>query len=74
MGKVIVEKRGRITIPSRIRAMLGIKEGTELEVGFDSGKLILKPVLRVSAKDLYGVAGEERVNIEEIEEALGGEE
>ena len=30
--RVVVERRGRIVIPSQIREMLGVREGTELEV------------------------------------------
>lgn len=71
--KVMVEKRGRIVIPSQIREMLGIREGAELEVAVEGGRLILKPIIKVSARDLYGIAGEESVNVEEIEEALGSE-
>ena len=71
--RVVVEKRGRIVIPSRIRRILGIREGAELEVTIEGGKIVLKPVVKVSARDLYGVAGEEAVDLEEIEEALGTE-
>ncbi len=71
--RVVVEKRGRIVIPSRIRRILGIREGAELEVTIEGGKIVLKPVVKISARDLYGVAGEEAVDIEEIEGALGTE-
>ena len=71
--KVIVEKRGRIVIPSEVRKLLKIEEGSELELFVEGGKIVLKPSIKLSAKDLYGIAGEERVDIEEIEESLGEE-
>jgi len=71
--RVVVEKRGRITIPSSIRRALGIKEGTELEVSLEGGRIVLKPVFKVSARDLYGLAGEEEVDLEEVEASLGFE-
>lgn len=70
----MVEKRGRIVIPFQIRESLGIREGIELEVAVEGGRLVLKPIVKVSARDLYGIAGEESVDVEEIEKALGSEE
>lgn len=70
MGKIIVEKRGRVTIPSDVRKILGIKEGTELEVSVEEGKILLKPVIKTSAVHLYGIAGEEEVNLKEVEDSL----
>jgi len=71
--KVVVERRGRIVVPSPIRKVLGIREGMVLEADLKDGKIILKPVRKISAKDLLGVGGRERVDVEEIEESLGDE-
>jgi len=71
--KVVVERRGRIVVPSSIRKVLGIREGMVLEADLKDGKIILKPVRKISAKDLLGVGGRERVDVEEIEESLGDE-
>jgi len=71
--RVIVERRGRITIPSEIRKALGIREGMELEVKIEKGAILLKPRRKISAKDLFGIAGEEKVELEEIETSTGVE-
>ena len=60
-------------MPSSIRKVLGIREGMVLEADLKDGKIILKPVRKISAKDLLGVGGRERVDVEEIEESLGDE-
>ena len=71
MGKrITVKSRGRIVIPRDIRERLGISEGTEMEVEVEGDKMILRRVKRISAIDLYGIAGKEKVDIEEIEDAL----
>ncbi len=72
--RVVVEKRGRIVIPSAIRRALGIRDGMELEVSVEGSRIVLKPVFKISAKDLYGVAGREEVRLEEVEHGLGCEE
>lgn len=74
MGKVTVEKRGRIVIPSEIRKALGIKEGSELSIQIEGGRIILTPLRRLTARTLFGLAGEEEVSLEEIENALSNEE
>ncbi len=68
---IVVEKRGRITLPSEIRRALGIKEGTMLEAAIEGGKIVLRLARRASAKDLLGIAGTERVDLREVEQALG---
>lgn len=63
MGKVTVEKRGRIIIPAEIRRALGIREGSELTVELDDGRIVLTPVRRLTARDLFGAAGEDNVSL-----------
>ncbi|PUA34298.1 MAG: AbrB family transcriptional regulator [Candidatus Terraquivivens tikiterensis] len=73
MGKVIVEKRGRIVIPAEIRKALGIREGSELIVEIENGRMVLTPVRKITIRDLFGIAGEEVVSLEEVENALSDE-
>ena len=69
----MVEEKGRVVIPASVRKQLGIKPGTELEVDIREGGILMKPKRKVSAKDLLGAAGKERVNLEELESSLGSE-
>jgi len=69
-SKVVLDNRGRITIPSEIRKELRLKKGTTLLVEVREKMIILKPLRKISAKDLLGIAGEEEVSIEEIEKSL----
>ena len=69
----IVEEKGRIVIPASVCKQLGIRPGTELQIDVEKGKIILQPKRKVSAKDLLGIAGKERVNVEEVETSLGSE-
>ena len=69
----VVEGKGRVVIPARVRKQLGIKQGTELEINVREGGILMKPKRKVSAKDLLGVAGRERVNLEEVESSLANE-
>jgi AbrB family looped-hinge helix DNA binding protein len=68
-----VEDKGRVVIPADVRRRLGIKPGTELEVVIRDGGILMKPLRKVSAKDLLGIAGRERVKLKEIEDSLGEE-
>jgi AbrB family looped-hinge helix DNA binding protein len=72
-GTTTVEDRGRVVIPAEVRKRLGIKRGTELEVAVKDGGILMKPRRRVSAKDLLGIAGRERVKLKEIEDSLTDE-
>ncbi len=66
----MVDERGRITIPSEIRRKLKLRRGMELVVEVEDDFIVLKPVRRIKAKDLLGLAGSEEVNIEEVEGSL----
>jgi len=72
-GTAVVEDKGRVVIPAEVRRRLGIKPGTELEVDIRDGGVLMRPRRKVSAKDLLGLAGTERVNVEEIEGSLAKE-
>jgi AbrB family looped-hinge helix DNA binding protein len=69
----IVEAKGRVVIPASVRRQLGIKPGTELEIDVEKGGILMRPKRKVSAKDLLGIAGRERVKLEEVESSLGSE-
>lgn len=69
----VVEGKGRVVIPASVRKQLGIKPGTELEIEVREGGILMKPKRKVSAKDLLGIAGRERVNLEEVESSLANE-
>lgn len=68
-----VEDKGRVVIPLEVRKRLGIKRGTELEVDVRDGGILMKPKRRVSARDLLGIAGRERVKLNDVEETLADE-
>lgn len=69
----VVEEKGRVVIPASVRKQLGIKPGTELEIDVRDGGILMKPKRKVSAKDLLGIAGRERANLEEVESSLADE-
>lgn len=54
--ETIVNSKGQIVIPSKIRKQLGIKDGTYLQVNFDSAtkRIILTPVTREYIHSLRG--------------------
>ena len=66
----VVEKKGRVVIPSRVRKQLGIKAGMELEINVKGGGILMRPKRKVFAKDLLGIAGKERVDLDEVEDSL----
>jgi AbrB family looped-hinge helix DNA binding protein len=70
--EIKIGTKGRVTLPLKLRMLLGIKEGDSLTVEVISGGILLKPKA-ISAKDTWGIAKIEKVEIEEIEEALGKE-
>jgi AbrB family looped-hinge helix DNA binding protein len=70
--EIKIGNKGRTTLPVKIRTLLGIKEGDTLTVEVSSKGIILKPKA-LSAKEIWGIAKLEKVEVEEIEEALGKE-
>ncbi len=50
MGKIRMDERGRILIPSEERERLGLKSGAEFELTEEKGVLLLKPVVKASLK------------------------
>lgn len=70
--EIRIGNKGRITLPVKLRMVLGIKEGDSLTIEVTSRGILLKPK-GVSAKEIWGAAKLEKVEIQEIEEALGKE-
>jgi AbrB family looped-hinge helix DNA binding protein len=70
--EIQIGNKGRMTLPLKLRMLLGIKEGDCLTIEIATGGIFLKPK-GASAKEVWGVAKLKKVEIEEIEEALGTE-
>ena len=68
-----VDGKGRVTIPKEVREKLGMKEGTRVEIEVEGEKIIITVKKRVTVDDIYGIAGRERVDLEEVEGSLGYE-
>lgn len=64
--EVRVGKRRTIVIPKAVAEMLGIEEGSRLELRVEEGRIILEPVPDAVRLSLYGekIA---RVTLEELE-------
>ena len=71
MPTVVLDQKGRITIPSEVRSRLGLKPGSRLEIVLEGDRIVLRPARRLRARDLLGIAGQEEVELEDIERALG---
>jgi len=70
--EVRIGSKGRITLPLKLRELLGLREGDFLIVEVTNKGILLKPK-GLSSRELWGVARLESVEIEEIEESLGRE-
>lgn len=70
--EIQIGNKGRITLPLKLRMLLGIKQGDSLTIEITSRGILLRPK-GISAKEVWGVAKLDKVEIEEIEEALGKE-
>jgi len=68
---VVLDQKGRITIPSEVRSRLGLKPGSRLELVLEGDRIVLRPARRLRARDLLGIAGQEEVELEDVERALG---
>jgi len=65
--KVVVKRRGQITIPAELRRKLGIQENSKLEIGEVDGKIVLTK--RPSIFDL-AESGVGKGNVDEIKKEL----
>jgi AbrB family looped-hinge helix DNA binding protein len=67
----VVTDRGQVTIPSRIRRVLGIEPGTRLRFDAEGGKLTaVKETLEDPVARVFGAAG--KVNTDKIMDRLRG--
>jgi AbrB family looped-hinge helix DNA binding protein len=69
--EVVLREKGRITIPVSIRRAMGLRVGDRLVVSVERMCIVLRPQRGVKAEDLRGIIGPMRVEMEEVEEALG---
>jgi AbrB family looped-hinge helix DNA binding protein len=70
--EIRIGSKGRITLPLKLRELLGLREGDSLIVEVTNKGILLKPK-GLSSRELWGIARLESVEIEEIEESLGRE-
>lgn len=69
----VVQKKYRIAIPKEIREALGIREGDEVELKLEKGRVIVKPAWLVDnpTESLSGlIRSEEPLSPERIEEEI----
>ncbi|MBS7656270.1 AbrB/MazE/SpoVT family DNA-binding domain-containing protein [Candidatus Bathyarchaeota archaeon] len=71
--EIKIGNKGRITIPSKLRALLGIKEGDVLTIEASGDAILLKPK-GLTVEETWGLLKVGKVEINEIEEAAGKEE
>jgi AbrB family looped-hinge helix DNA binding protein len=70
--EIKIGNKGRITIPHKLRLLLGIKEGDSLIIEVSGSGILLKPK-GASVRDTWGLLQVGRVEVEEVEEAAGRE-
>jgi len=70
--EIRIGNKGRITLPLKLRTLLGIREGDSLVIEVAGRGILLKPK-GVSIEETWGAAQIHKVEIEEIEEAPGRE-
>jgi AbrB family looped-hinge helix DNA binding protein len=70
--EVRIRDRGRITIPKKVRELLGLENGDIVVLETRGNAVVLRPKRVVSVEQVRGIA-RHRVVLEEVEEALGHE-
>jgi len=70
--EIKVGNKGRITLPHKLKVLLGIREGDTLTIEISGSAILLKPK-GASVRDTWGSAQIGKVEIEEIEDAAGRE-
>jgi AbrB family looped-hinge helix DNA binding protein len=50
-----VSAKGQLVIPSEMRSQLGIKVGTRVALNIEGNHIVLQPVTRRLADELYGI-------------------
>ena len=72
--KIAVREKGRVTLPARVREAMALQEGDVLDVALENGSIVLTPSRSVAVDDVRGIIGRFKVDLEEVEGALGSEE
>jgi len=67
-----IGNKGRVTLPTKLLKTLGLREGDVLELDAKGRAIVLKP-RAISVNETRGIASKTKVDLEEIEEALGNE-
>lgn len=67
-----IGNKGRITLPLRLRRLLGLREGDCLTIEVSGDAIVIKPK-GASVKETWGIVHLGRIEIHEIEEAPGRE-
>jgi antitoxin component of MazEF toxin-antitoxin module len=59
---------GKLLIPHNITQKAGLKEGDEVEVGLENGKVIIKPLIAIAAfkRELKGCVENPKINPLEV--------
>lgn len=69
--EIKVRDKGRITLPLEIRKAMGIREKDSILLEVRGKEIVLKPKRSVDVRDVKGIAKIGKVDLEEVEEALG---
>ena len=67
-----IGNKGRITLPLKLRRLLGLKEGDSLTIDVSGDAIIMKPK-GASVNETWGIVQLGKIQIDEIEEAPGRE-
>ncbi|MEM2902154.1 MAG: AbrB/MazE/SpoVT family DNA-binding domain-containing protein [Candidatus Bathyarchaeia archaeon] len=70
--EIKIGNKGRVTIPSKLRLLLGIKEGDSLSIEVSGSGILLKPK-GATLEETWGLVRVGKVEVEEVEEAAGRE-
>ena len=70
--EVRIQDKGRLTLPRKIRRILGIKDKDWVVVEVQGNRIIIKPKNSVTVAQTFGIVkSEKRIKFEDIEKAAG---
>ncbi|MFY3740209.1 MAG: AbrB family looped-hinge helix DNA binding protein [Candidatus Nitrosomirales archaeon] len=70
--EIQIQDKGRITLPSKIRKVLGIKEKDWVIIVVQGNKIVIKPKNSITVAQTFGIIkSKKRIKLEDIEEADG---
>ena len=67
-----IGNKGRITLPVKLLKALGLREGDVLDLDAKGRAIVLKP-RAATVSETKGLAGRVKIDLDEIEQALGKE-